>query len=664
MLSHVQRHTQPGPIVIASSPHGDTFGYAMPPPGLLRLGAWLARDGWSVALDDLAHRLARGDLPAGDGLVDAAAERLLAGAVPWVLGLSVMGATLPAALGILERVRALAPSVVTLLGGPGTTGIDGALLERFPFLDGVVRGEGEETTSELLALLARGKSPAGLPGLTWRDGAHVARGADRAPLADLGALPPPAWHLLPPLSDYKRITGEEEGLVPIDSGRGCVYDCSFCTIGRFWGRRSRPLPAAKLVDEMDDALALPGAKRAYLCHDLFGADRKHAMAFAALRRERGPAPFEIRARIDHLDPELAAALGAAGCYRVLLGIESADGELRNRHGKHMGVELDVFARLRALSAAGITPILSLILGLPGEGKRELRSTLDLALRASLSGGVHLSFHLVNPQPGCGLGESHGAASRPVADLPPDMALGAGTTAPELARIAAHPDLFSTFAVLTGEPGGVDHLRRLARIALELPRRLERTPRTFAALAALEGLDTLDLFDRIAASGATFETRVRARRHPALDALLAWELGLLRTAARGGPGSRGLGRSPKDAGGGSIPAQPGPRRSAEVLHLSVDAPALADALTRWQPGEPLPEVAPKDVWLALHNGPRGVRTLAVNAAVAALLARADGAAKALEGDDSAALRAAYLRLRDAGLVVWDEDPADQPARSSR
>jgi len=664
MLSRVQRRAQPGPILIASSPHGDTFGYAMPPPGLLRLGAWLERDGWSVALDDLAHRLARGDLPAGDGLVDAAAEHLLAGPVPWVLGLSVMGATLPAALGILERVRALAPAVVTLLGGPGTTGIDTALLERFPFLDGVVRGEGEETTSELLARLARGDNPSGLAGLTWRDGAHVARGVDRAPLADLGVLPPPAWHLLPPLSEYKRITGEEEGLVPIDSGRGCVYDCSFCTIGRFWGRRSRPLPAAKLVDEMDSALALPGAKRAYLCHDLFGADRKHALAFAALRRERGPAPFEIRARIDHLDAELAGALGAAGCYRVLLGIESADGELRNRHGKHMGVELDVFARLRALSAAGIAPILSLILGLPGEGERELRRTLDLALGASLAGGVHLSFHLVNPQPGCGLGETHGAASRPVADLPPDMALGAGTTAPELALIAAHPDLFSTFAVLTGEPGGVAHLRRLARIALELPRRLERTPRTFAALAALEGLDTLDLFDRIASSGTSFETHVRARRHAALDALLAWELGLLRTAARGGPASRGLGQSPKDGDDGQQTAGPGPRRTAEVLHLAFDAPALADALTRWRPGEPLPEIAPKDVWLALQNGPRGVRTLAVNAAVAGLLARADGTEASLQGGDTAALRAAYLRIRDAGLVAWRETPGDQPTRSSR
>ena len=44
------------------------------------------------------------------------------------------------------------------------------------------------------------------------------------------------------------VAGEEEGLVPIDSGRGCVYDCSFCTIGRFWNRRSRELPVQRLVE--------------------------------------------------------------------------------------------------------------------------------------------------------------------------------------------------------------------------------------------------------------------------------------------------------------------------------------------------------------------------------------------------------------------------------
>ena len=42
--------------------------------------------------------------------------------------------------------------------------------------------------------------------------------------------------------------------------------------------------------------------------------------------------------------------------------------------------------------------------LGGEGDPELRDTLDFAAEASLAGAAQLSFHLVNPQPGCDLGE--------------------------------------------------------------------------------------------------------------------------------------------------------------------------------------------------------------------------------------------------------------------
>ena len=47
-------------ILIASSPHADTFGYSMPPPGVLRLGGSLRAEGWDVRLLDLAHELAAG----------------------------------------------------------------------------------------------------------------------------------------------------------------------------------------------------------------------------------------------------------------------------------------------------------------------------------------------------------------------------------------------------------------------------------------------------------------------------------------------------------------------------------------------------------------------------------------------------------------------------
>ncbi len=625
-------------VLLASAPHADTFGYSMPPPGLLRLGGALRRANVDVQLEDLAFRVAEGTLPLDDRLADASAAWVLRTGAPDVLGLSVMGATLPIALAIAARVRQLAPSTRVLIGGPGTTGVDSALIERFPAVDAVVRGEGEET---LLALLDRRLDAAGVAGVTWRarDGRAI-REPDRPPLDDLGQLPPYAWDLLPPIQRYKELTGEAEGLVPIDSGRGCVYDCSFCTIGRFWNRRSRPLPVERLVDEIAALADMPGAKRAYLCHDLFGANRKHALAFCERMVERDVrVPFEIRARVDHLDAELVAALGRAGCYRVLLGVESGDPEVRRRANKATADDLDVLAVVDRCTRAGITPILSLILGLPGEDWRGLTRTLELCADAALRAGVNISLHLPNPQPGCGLGEEFGAESLPVEGIPPDMAFGTGTSAAERELIRAHPDLFTTWALL---PLPERRLRDLSRLALSLPEVLQRYGRTFSALRRARGEDALQLVKAIDAAGRSFEAFALDHAHDAAVAdLFAWERAAVRAGARGSEGVRASG---EDDG-------LEPWVVADVFTARFDLEALTATLIARAP-LPAPAAPQHYAVVPSQTVMPGVRTLRIGAGVAAALDELRRVRPATLGALRASqpgLAAAVERLITAGLV---------------
>lgn len=508
----------------------------MPPPGLLRLGGALRAAQHDVALEDLAYRLGSGELPPGDGLPAAAAALLSRRGRPDLVGLSVMGATLPVALLIADELKAIWPSVPIALGGPGIHGVDAQVLERFPAIDLIARGEGEVTIVELCDALPDGFEAAGaVDGISLRLEGVVHRAPDRAMIRDLASLPPYAWDLLPPIAKYKEVTGEADGLVPIDSGRGCVYDCSFCSIGRTWRRRSRPLPADRLVEEMVALKGIPGARRAYLCHDLFGADRVHALALCDLLVERAiQVPWEVRARADHLDAELLRRMGEAGCDRVLLGIESASATVRATNQKGMRDDVDLLGVVDDCAAAGVTPILSLILGLPGERDEELNETLTFCASAALRAGVNLSLHLVNPQPGCALGDEFAQVSEPVPSVPPDMALGTGESAAERSLILGHPDLFSTWSLLPYPDG---RLEELVFLSGEFGETLMRYPRSVGALASLSGASILTLARELRADGRTFETFARQRAgasaaSPLLDALLRWENALIRIAARG------------------------------------------------------------------------------------------------------------------------------------
>lgn len=594
--------------LLAQAPFRDTFGYSMPPPGLLRLAGELERRGLHVEVEDLAFRQARGELASGSLLCESAARRLLKRGDYDVIGLSVMGATLPAALVIAERLHALAPGTRLLLGGPGTTGADRILLERFPWIDAVVRGEAERTLPELLARYAEGRDLEGVDGVTWRAAnGDVHAEADRAMIADLGELAPYAWHLLPPLEEYKAITGEHEGLTPLDSGRGCAFDCSFCTIGRYWGRRSRPLPAERLADEVHALADLPGARNAYLCHDLFAADRAHALAFCDAMEARGVRPWEVRARVDHLDGELLERMGRAGCYRVLLGVESGSPNVRALANKGQYAELDVLQVVEACGANGIRPILSLILGLPGEEEQDLEASLDLVASASLVTDALISLHLPNPQIGCDLHETHGAEARPVDGIPPDMAFGSGESAPERELIAAHPDLFSSWALL-GDP--VEHLHHLAEIAAHLPPLLTRFPRTWELLRRHTGRTHHEQFRAWRASGNEFAAFAREAADPLVDDAARWESAVL--AFDGALAPYTLRPQPR-------PLDPGERVRARgrVVRLGCDLPALTPTLAR---GDSLAanSAITTPVALAVTPVPGGVRSERITDGVAALL----------------------------------------------
>nr|MCU0603272.1 radical SAM protein [Desulfobacterales bacterium] len=135
-----------------------------------------------------------------------------------------------------------------------------------------------------------------------------------------------------------------------------------------------------------------------LADDLFTADPRRCAAVCDEILRRG---LRIRwtsfARVDTVSDEILVKMKAAGCTAVSFGIESGNAGILKTIKKRITLE-QVVAAVDMCSRAGVTPMASFILGLPGETPDTLRETIAFGKRLEDKGLVY-GFHLLAPFPG-------------------------------------------------------------------------------------------------------------------------------------------------------------------------------------------------------------------------------------------------------------------------
>ncbi|MGW1787509.1 RiPP maturation radical SAM C-methyltransferase [Streptomyces tubercidicus] len=177
--------------------------------------------------------------------VQEIAERIVA-AGPDVVGFTSTFQQNTAALAAVKYVKRLAPHIRTVMGGANCDAEQGAATHRnFPFLDFVVRGEGEAAFPQLLTALDEGGDLSDVPGLCHRDadGASVANPMSTRPLPPATILPPDYSGYFERLSASVARNWVEPKLV-VEGARGCwwgeKHHCTFCGLnGSFMQFRSK-----------------------------------------------------------------------------------------------------------------------------------------------------------------------------------------------------------------------------------------------------------------------------------------------------------------------------------------------------------------------------------------------------------------------------------------
>jgi radical SAM superfamily enzyme YgiQ (UPF0313 family) len=145
-----------------------------------------------------------------------------------------------AVMDLAAAIKEACPRAKILLGGYTASAFDAEILRDFPFIDFIIRGDGENPALELMKRLSSGKGLEGAANLTWRRGSKIVRSRIfRANTErDLGDFSFSNFELLGNYPLYNRrglmegsIDGGDEGEPGIfycNCGRGCPYNCLFC----------------------------------------------------------------------------------------------------------------------------------------------------------------------------------------------------------------------------------------------------------------------------------------------------------------------------------------------------------------------------------------------------------------------------------------------------
>ena len=271
---------------------------------------------------------------------------------------------------VVDTLHAVSSAPV-VLGGSGFSILPQAYMHELD-ADWGIAGEGERAFVALLQALQQGLDPSSIPGV-------VSAEAGTAPPTGISIQPqrPANWaEGLRPLRapfDYARYI-RRGGTGNIQTKRGCVFKCSYCTYPLLEGNRFRARDAVDIVEEIEDLQHEYGPHPVFFVDSILNFPRGHVEAICEEILSRGiDLRWSCYATPVKLDRHQAQLMARAGCEGIELGTDAVDDEQLARLGKSFNSEVAERAN-RYCMEAGLRVCQTIIFGAPGETESSIRTT--------------------------------------------------------------------------------------------------------------------------------------------------------------------------------------------------------------------------------------------------------------------------------------------------
>ena len=265
------------------------------------------------------------------------------------------------------------PKAFIVLGGLCSVISPELILQKIPYLDVVVQGEGERPMCELCDFLLKKKKLRDIKGIAFRENEEIFYNPQNEYL-DLDQLSFPAYNLLnikhyhihPPFGLYPPA-------ISMETNRGCAFNCEFCGLSKSYRARN----IESVVDEISYLKKTYGINEIYFVDHTFTISEERIQNLCRMiMNRRIKIHWTCKTRVDCVSQETLKAMKKSGCYMISYGVESGSDKILRNLNKGITVE-DIKRTIFLSKKYGIRSIAYMIVGSPGEDRNTIQESIRL-----------------------------------------------------------------------------------------------------------------------------------------------------------------------------------------------------------------------------------------------------------------------------------------------
>jgi radical SAM superfamily enzyme YgiQ (UPF0313 family) len=214
-------------------------------------------------------------------------------------------------------------------------------------------------------------------------------------LPDIEAVP------APPFLSRDFVNRTVGNVTSFDAGRGCPFQCSFCTIINVQGRKSR-FRSPDSVEQIIRSNLAQGVDRFFITDDNFARNTEWEAIYDRIIKLREVDKLDVRFMIQvdtlcHKIPNFIEKSKRAGVTRVFIGLENINPDNLIAAKKRQNKLTEYRRMLLAWKSAGIMTFAGYILGFPNDTPASIEHDIDI-IKAELPVDA-LEFFILTPLPG-------------------------------------------------------------------------------------------------------------------------------------------------------------------------------------------------------------------------------------------------------------------------